>query len=263
MSEPTQNLVVVTRLEDGAVLDLRLNRPKANILDAAMMQALATELTAAAADPALKLVVIRGTGGHFSFGASVEEHKKEQAPAMLAGFHALIRQLGHLPVPVAALIEGQCLGGAFELVLVCHLLFATPGAQLGCPEIRLGVLPPVLAAVGAQRLGGALAERLLLTGASLPAAEAQQHGLLTLLEGEAPALEQLLAWYRQHLAPLSAFALRQGTRAIRQGSGLFAALDRGLADAEALYLQEILASHDGNEGIEAFLARRPAKWVNA
>ncbi len=255
--------VVATRLEGGAVLDLRLNRPKANILDAAMMTALAAELTAATDDKALKLVVIRGTGGHFSFGASVEEHRKEQAPAMLAGFHALIRQVGHFPVPIAALIEGQCLGGAFELVLVCHLLFATPGAQLACPEIRLGVLPPVPAAVGAQRLGGALAERLLLTGASLSAAEAEQRGLLTLLELATPALDQVLVWYRKNLEPLSAFALRQGTVAIRQGSGLFAALDRGLADAEALYLREILASHDGNEGIDAFLARRPAKWVNA
>ncbi len=263
MTNTAENLIVVERLEDGAVLDLRLNRPKANILDAAMMAALAAELTAAEADKDLKLVVIRGTGGHFSFGASVEEHRKEQAPAMLAGFHALIRQLGHFPVPVAALIEGQCLGGAFELVLVCHLLFATPNAQLGCPEIRLGVLPPVLAAVGAQRLGGALAERLLLTGAPLPAVQAQQHGLVTLLDAETPPLAQVLAWFRKNLQPSSAFALRQGTAAIRHGSGLFAALDRGLADAEALYLREILASHDGNEGIDAFLARRPAKWVNA
>ena len=262
MTTTAENLVGATRLEDGAVLDLRLNRPKANILDAAMMAALSAELTAAVGDKDLKLVVLRGTGGHFSFGASVEEHQKAQAPGMLAGFHALIRQLGHFPVPVAALIEGQCLGGAFEVVLVCHLLFATPNAQLGCPEIRLGVLPPVLAAVGAQRLGGALAERLLLTGASLPAAEAQQHGLLTILDGEVPPLDQVLAWYRKHLAGLSAFALRQGTKAIRQGSGLFAALDGGLAEAEALYLREILPSHDGNEGIDAFLARRPAKWVN-
>ena len=133
MTTTAENLIVVERLDDGAVLDLRLNRPKANILDAAMMAVLAAELTAAVSDKDLKLVVIRGTGGHFSFGASVEEHRKEQAPAMLAGFHALIRQLGHFPVPVAALIEGQCLGGAFELVLVCHLLFATPNAQ---PALR-------------------------------------------------------------------------------------------------------------------------------
>ena len=255
--------VLATWLEGGAVLDLQLNRPKANILDAAMMRALATALATAADERSLKLVVIRGSKGHFSFGASVEEHQAAQAPAMLAGFHALIRQIGRFPVPVAALIEGQCLGGAFEVVLVCHLLFATPGAQLACPEIRLGVLPPVLAAIGAQRLGGALAERLLLTGAPLTAPEAERHGLLTVLSAEAPPLEQVLAWYRQQLAPLSAFALRQGVRASREGSGLLAALDGGLAAAEALYLEQILPSHDGNEGIAAFLARRPAKWENA
>ena len=255
--------LVATRLEDGAVLDLRLARPKANILDAAMMAAISAALTEAETDPRLKLVILRGTGGHFSFGASVEEHTRERAAGMLAGFHALIRQIGHYPAPVAALIEGQCLGGAFEVVLVCHFLFATPNAALACPEIKLGVLPPVLAAVGAQRLGGAVAERLLLTGSVLKAAEAERLGLVTLLGSEAPALDQLLDWYRAHLGPLSAFSLRQGVQAIRRGSGLLEALGPGLDAAERQYLSQILPSHDGNEGIEAFLARRPPLWSDA
>jgi len=262
MTETTPH-VVVTRLEGGAVLDLRLARPKANILDAAMMAALSAALTQAGTDRSLKLVILRGSGGHFSFGASVEEHTRDKAAGMLAAFHALIRQIGHYPVPVAALIEGQCLGGAFEVVLVCHFLFATPNAALACPEIKLGVLPPVLAAVGAQRLGGAVAERLLLTGAALKAAEAERIGLVTLLSGDNEPIEQLLTWYRVNLQPLSAFALRQGVKAIRQGSGLIAALGAGLDAAEAQYLSEIVTSHDGNEGIEAFLARRPPAWSHA
>ncbi len=262
MTETTPQ-VVVTRLEDGAVLDLQLARPKANILDAAMMAALSAALTAAEMDANLKLVILRGSGGHFSFGASVEEHTRDRAAGMLAGFHALIRQIGHYPVPVAALIEGQCLGGAFEVVLVCHFLFATPNAALACPEIKLGVLPPVLAAVGAQRLGGIVAERLLLTGGALKAQEGEKLGLLTLLTGEGTPLEQLLAWYRGNLQPLSAFALRQGVKAIRKGSGLTAALGAGLDEAERQYLSEIVNSHDGNEGIEAFLARRPPAWSHA
>ena len=106
----------------------------------------------------LKLVVLRGAGGNFSFGASVEEHRKDQAPAMLAGFHRFIRRLSAYPVPTAALVEGNCLGGGFEVAICCHFLLATAGARFACPEIKLGVFPPVLATLGPHRFGGLVTE---------------------------------------------------------------------------------------------------------
>jgi cyclohexa-1,5-dienecarbonyl-CoA hydratase len=180
---------------------------------------------------------------------------------MLASFHGLVRELAAYPVPLAALVEGRCLGGAFEMVLCCHLIFATPSARFGCPEIKLGVFPPVLAAIGALRLGGALAERLILTGEELDAAAAERAGLVAAILGpDGDPEELLLAWYRARLRPLSAFALRQAARASRSGSGLLEALGRPLEAVERQYLGEVVASHDGNEGIEAFLARRPPVW---
>jgi cyclohexa-1,5-dienecarbonyl-CoA hydratase len=259
---PEAGRLRVDRLEDGTLLRLVLDRPKGNVLDGALMCEVATTLAAHRYDPHLRLVVIRGAGGHFSFGASVEEHRPEQAPAMLATFHGLARDLAAYPVPVAALVEGRCLGGAFELVLCCHLVFATESAVFACPEIRLGVFPPVLAAIGRLRLGGALAERLLVTGGELEARAAERAGLVTaVLEGDPE--EALLRWYRETLRPLSAFALRQATRAARLGSGLLEALAGPLHALEAQYLHEVLASHDGHEGIEAFLARRPPQWRDA
>ena len=147
-------IVNAALIEDGTLLRLELNQPKGNVLTLAMMQALSKELDAQKDNTHLRAVIVRGAGKHFSFGASVEEHKKEQAPSMLAGFHAMIRQVAAYPVPVIALVEGSCLGGSFELILACHMVFASPSAALGCPEIKLGVFPPVLAAIGAQRLGG-------------------------------------------------------------------------------------------------------------
>ncbi len=253
----------VASLEEGTVLRLLLDRPKGNVLTSEMMGELAAALEEHEARPELRLVVLRGAGGNFSYGASVEEHRKDQAPGMLAAFHRLIRQLADYPVPVAALIEGQCLGGGFELTLPCHFLFATPGARLGCPEIKLGVFPPVLAAVGAWRMGASAAERILLTGRPMSAADASRLGLLTeVFEGEGDPEEALLAWYRETLRPLSAFALRQGTRALRRASGFLDGLDGALEAAEAQYVDQVLPSHDGNEGVEAFLARRPAEWRN-
>ena len=246
--------------EEDQLLEVVLDRPKGNVLDSRMMGEISAVLDDHRKRRELKLVVLRGAGGHFSYGASIEEHRKDQAPAMLATFHRLIRRVAAFPVPVAALVEGQCLGGGFELVLVCHFVFATPDARFGCPEIKLGVFPPVLAAIGARRLGGFTAERLLLSGDPIGADQNERLGMVhRVLTGTDPRGE-LLAWFRETLKPLSAFALRQGTRALRQATGFLAELEVALEATERLYLDEVLPSHDGNEGIEAFLARRPPMW---
>lgn len=253
-------IVEASLIEDGTLLRLVLNRPKANVLTLAMMNALSETLAAQINNPHLRMIFIRGAGKHFSFGASVEEHRKEQAPSMLTGFHAMIRQVAGYPVPIAALVEGSCLGGAFELILACHFVFAAPNASLGCPEITLGVLPPVLAAIGAYRLGGPLAERLTVTGVTIDTATAEKAGLVSaVFAGDNPE-EELMEWYRKHLRPLSAFAIRQNTRVARIGSGLIAALGEPLDKIERQYVQEVLASNDGNEGITAFIERRKPVW---
>lgn len=252
--------IAVESLERGTVLRLLLNQPKANVLTGEMIAELAEALRQHREDPHLKLVVIRGAGGNFSFGASIEEHRREQVRDMLRGFHAFVCDLAAYPVPVAALVEGRCLGGAFELALCCRFVFAAPGARFGCPEIKLGVFAPVLAAIGAERLPGALAERLLLTGQEIDVPTAVAAGLVSaVFEGPDPE-PALLDWYRAHLAPLSAFALRQAAAAFRRSSGLERALHERLPAIERQYLEEVVSSHDGNEGLAAFMERRGPRW---
>ena len=145
--------------------------------------------------------------------------------------------------------------------MCCNFVFAAPGAKLGCPEVRLGVFPPVLAALGPLRLGGTLTDHLTISGGILDLDVAKSVGFLTgILDGEGDPLDQLLAWYGDNMASSSAFALRQATAAARRGSGLIKALGAPLVRLERQYVEEVLESHDGNEGIEAFLERRPAKW---
>ncbi len=250
-------------IEDGAVLRIVLDRPKANILTTAMLQEISRVLNAHAADRHLRLVFLKGAGGNFSFGASVEEHRRDRAASMLQVFHTTVRDVARFPLPVAALVEGRCLGGAFELALCCHFLFALPGARFACPEIKLGVFPPVLAAIGSRRMPGALAERLLLTGDELDAEAASTAGFATMLADNGDPEAALLEWYRRTLAPLSASALRNAVAASRRHSGLLDALADPLEAAERQYVSDVLASHDGNEGIEAFLARRAPVWTDA
>ncbi len=266
MSHPfgKPSTVLTELVEDGRVLRLVLNAPKANVLTMQMMRELRDALAEYRDRRALKMVLLRGSGSTFSYGASVSEHRRDQAPAMLAAFCDLVRDVATYPVPVAAVVEGRCLGGAFELALACHFVFASSGAVMGCPEVRLGVVPPVLAVLGPRRMAGATAERLLLTGAELDAAAADKAGLLTSLIPEGTEAEAwVLDWYRRTLAPLSALALREATLAARDGSGLIAALEGPLEAAEHRYVERLLPTHDGNEGIEAFIEKRQPQWTDA
>ena len=182
---------------------------------------------------------------------------------LLVALHTAARGLALNPVPVAALIEGRALGGALELAICCHFIFATHDARLGCPEIKLGVLPPLFAVAAPARFGGALTERLTLTGEEIDTATAEQAGWLTQrFAAGASAEDSMRAWYRQHLEPLSAFAIREATRAIRIRSPLAAALGQPLDDSERDYMERVATSHDGNEGIDAFLEKRPPRWLD-
>ncbi len=256
------SLVRSTLLEDGTLLDIQLTNGKFNILTTDVMAAVSEVLRTHMSAAHLRLVVLRGSGGNFSFGASVDEHLRDVAPDMLDRFNGFVRHIAEYPVPVAALVEGRCLGGAFEAVLACHLAFATSSAQFGCPEVRLGVFPPVLAVLGPLRLPGALSERLLLTGGTLDAHAAERAGLVAEVFEE-DAMEGLLSWYRKHLAPLSAYTLRQAVTASRAGSHVLTALQGPLDRVTEHYVDTLLDSHDGNEGIEAFIEKRPPIWTDA
>lgn len=250
-------------LEDGRLLAITLSRPKANILDAEMMAAIEKELIDRAGDKHLRGVILRGKGGNFSFGASVPEHRKENVRDMLATFHRFTRTVASFPAPIIALVEGRCLGGAFELALACHVVLATDTAVFACPEIKLGVIPPVLSVIGHMRLGGALAERMLITGSEIGATEAHACGFVTELVPSLDPFAAARAWWTKHLAPLSAHSLREAVFAARRGSGMLAQLGAPLEAAEQRYIEKLVSSADGNEGIEAFLEKRAPVWEDA
>ena len=250
--------------EDGALLRVVFERDGGNVLTGALMRQLDAVLEEHESARHLKLVTLEGHGKHFSFGASVEEHQKEQAAQMLATFHGLIRRLASYPVATAAVVRGRCLGGAFELVLACRFVFASEGSIFACPEIKLGVFPPVLAALGPARLGQSWTERLALTGCELDARTAEQLGFATsIAPAGVDAFDHAREWYGRSLKELGAFSLRQATEALQRGSKLREAVGETLASIERLYLERLLQSHDGNAGIEAFMNKQKPEWSDA
>ena len=241
---------------DGALLRVRLARPKANIVDAAMIAALASAFDEYRATRTLRGVVLDAEGPHFSFGASVEEHLPDRCAAMLASLHALLVSMLEFPVPILVAVHGQCLGGGLELALACGPIFAAPDAQLGQPEIRLGVFAPAASVLLPYRVNQPAAEDLLLSGRSISGEHARTIGLVHTVAVDPAAAA--LAYFDEHLALRSAAALACALAAAR--GTLVADVRRRLASVERLYLDRLMTTRDANEGLAAFLAKRAPKW---
>ena len=241
---------------DGALLRLRLARPKANLIDAAMIAALSAAFAEYRDNPGLLAALVDHEGPHFSFGASVEEHLPGACEQMLAGLHALLGDMLEWPRPILMCVRGQCLGGGLEFALAGNLLFAAPEAQFGQPEMKLGVFAPAASVLLPLRIGQARAEDLLYSGRSIDASTALAWGLANEV-AEDPAAAAA-AYFGEHLAPKSAAALAHAVRAAREP---FADLARArLDDVEALYLEELMATRDAREGLAAFMEKRAPKW---
>ena len=249
------NEFVRLAVADG-VARLTLDRPPLNVITIAVMLELQAALDALAHEPGLHALVIQGAGRAFSAGVDVGEHLGETYEPMLAEFHAVFERLAALAVPTVAVVHGRAQGGGCELAAFCDFVLAANTAELGFPEIRLGVFPPVAAAVLPQWLGARTMLRLVLTGELISAAEALALGLASQVVPESEldtATEVLLA----RLRGLSAAALRATRRAMWAAEGGWRAR---LARAEAIYRDELMATHDATEGLRAFLEKREAAW---
>lgn len=243
---------------NGKLLRLRLDRPKANIVNAEMISALDKALAEHLENPAINAVLLDAEGPHFCFGASVEEHLPDQCAAMLRAIHGLILRIAESPVPVLVAIRGQCLGGGLELALAAHLIFVTPDANLAQPEINLGILAPAASCLLPRRVGRAAAEDMLISGRGISGDEAREIGLANFV-AEDPQ-RAALDYFDSHLAKKSSSSLRYAVRAARLGFG--ESLRAQIEAVENLYLNELMSSRDAVEGLVSFIEKRPAKWEN-
>lgn len=242
---------------DGAVHTITLDKAPGNVIDIALCGQLRHAIAAAAEAEVGKALVLRGAGKHFSFGASVEEHLPDKAPEMLAALGGVIRDLIGFPYPTIAGVQGSCLGGGLELVLACGIVIAEESAILASPEIQLGVLAPAATAL----LSARSAEDVLLTGRSLTADEALRMGIVNAIATDGDLDAVIDGFVNEHFVPRSALSLRLATRAVRERRQK--EIERRLDEAERVYLEDLLPTHDGVEGIKAFLEKRPPEWRNA
>ena len=248
----------VLSADHGPVRTLTVNRPdKLNALNAATLDALLAAFDAAAAEPAVRAVVLTGTGPKaFVAGADIAEMSALR-PAEARDFslrgQRLMRRIETLPKPVLAKVNGFALGGGLELAMACHLRIAADTAKVGQPEIGLGLIPGF---GGTQRLlrlaGRAATLELCLLGAPIDAARAQQLGIVNRVTpaAELDAETDKLATQLANAAPL---ALRGILDAVNVGGEC--GIEEGL-QYETAQFGLVFSTEDMREGTGAFLHKR-------
>ncbi len=241
---------------DGRLLRIRLARPKGNIVDIEMIEALQAILLEQRANNQLLGAIFDHEGPHFGFGASIPEHLPAQVDELVTKLHRVIKDLLAFPVPLVMLVRGQCVGGSLELVLAAHLIFASPDAMLGQPEVRLGTMAPVGSCLLPERIGRAQAEDLLLSGRSVTAEEARRLGLVNEVVADVEAAA--LTYFDTYLAGHSPNSLRCAVKAVRRA--MLARVVPELDAVEAIYLKEMIKHPDPEEGLRAFMEKRKPVW---
>ena len=253
---------VVLCEREGRVAILTIHRPdKLNALSEQVRVELLEELARIETDADVGVVVITGSGEKsFIAGADIAEFAGrtpfDQRHAMRSP--RIFDVMASFPKPVIAMINGFCLGGGCELAMSCDLRIASDRARFGQPEINLGLIP---GGGGTQRLprlvGTGQAMRLILTGDMIPAAEAKEIGLVDQVvpheELRAKTLE-----LAQKIAAKSPLTLKVAKEAVRASERL--AIEEGILYERDLFCL-CFSSADKEEGVAAFLAKRPAAWT--
>ena len=251
------NVVLETR---GRVLVITINRPAVrNAVDLATATEVAQALDRLDAEPALRVGVLTGAGGHFSTGMDLKAYVRGERPEVPGrGLAGLTRTPPK--APLIAAVEGYALAGGFELVLACDLVIASETATFGLPEVSRGL---IAGSGGLLRLAAvlprAVAMQLALTAQTMTAIEAQRWGLVNevVTEGQALAASLELA---ERIASGPPLAMRCTKELISNSPGWTSSEAWRRQDE---LLAEVLAGDEAREGAAAFAERRPPEWGGA
>jgi methylglutaconyl-CoA hydratase len=251
---------------DGPVARVTMNRPKLhNAFDEILIAVLTRALAELGDDASVRVVVLTGAGKSFSAGADLNWMRRASAydearnRADARTLEAMLRTLDELPKPTVALVNGLAIGGGVGLVAACDVAVASTAAAFATSEVRFGILPAVISPFVVRAIGGRQARRYFLTAEHFGAEEARRIGLVHEV-AEPDALEARVGEVVGELLKGGPEALREAKRLVR----LVEAMPQGgslLAEATVGVIAERRASDEGREGINAFLEKRPAGWL--
>jgi enoyl-CoA hydratase len=251
---------------DGAIAIVTIDHPPVNALSAPLLEELEAEIDALDADEGVRAIVLKGAGDRaFVAGADISEFpslreaaREAQESGSARGIQRLGARMDAARTPFVAAIHGFCLGGGLELAMCCDIRVASEDAQLGQPEIKLGLIP---GGGGTQRLprlvGIGRALLLNLTGDFIDARTAYDWGLVEKVVPRAELEDTALGIARTiaERSPVAVGVLRELARTTRD-----LPLEEGLR-READGFRRCLESEDGAEGVAAFLEKRQPSFT--
>jgi enoyl-CoA hydratase/carnithine racemase len=246
---------VVLAERDGAVGIARLNRPDArNALSADVMQALAEICEGWDADPEVRCIVVAGGDEYFAAGADIKGMRERSfQDALVSPTASFWPRMAGIRTPMIAAVSGYALGGGCELALLCDMIVASETAELGQPEIMLGIIP---GGGGTQRLARVLGKQrameLVLTGRRINAEDAYAFGLVNQVAKKKEWLDKAVE-LAQVIARRPPIATRLGKQAVLAADEM--ALSAGL-DHERRLFEIAMATEDRVEGMTAFIEKR-------
>ena len=256
----------VITIDRGAVTTVTLNRPDVrNAFNEQMIGELTQFATTVPADGSVRVVVLRGAGPVFSAGADVQwmgqmlgySHEENLADASRAA--RMLLALDSMPVPLVGRIHGAALGGGSGLAAVCDVVIAADDALFGFTEVVLGILPAMISPYVTRKIGMSAARELCLTGARFSAARAKEIGLVHAVVSAAE-LDGAVDTQVNLFLKAAPSAIAATKRLLSEVTG------RRPADVLALTAENIArqrVSAEGQEGLRAFLDKRPASWVTS
>ena len=244
--------------KDGPLAIVTLTNPPLNVLHPQMAAELEACFTGLATDPEVVVAILTGQGERaFCAGFDIKEFPNLMAPGgaerLTRALHASLGKIAHLGKPTIAAVNGLALGGGLELSMACDIRIVAANAQMGQPEIKLGLFP---GAGGTQRLprlvGAGIAKELMYVGDPIGAEEAYRIGLANKV---VPTGEALAAARQMGLtiAGMAGVALRYIQEAVNRG--LDTTLEAGL-QIEADLFAKVFQTEDVREGVEAFINKR-------
>jgi cyclohexa-1,5-dienecarbonyl-CoA hydratase len=245
--------------ESPGRIDLYLRRPPLNILNIEMMNEINRALKAVIPRTDLRALVIRSEEKAFSAGVDVGEHSADKVNEMMSAFGGMFRLLDQVKGITVALVKGAALGGGCELATYCDIILAADKAKFGQPEITVGVYAPVAVAVFPRLVGRHRALELLISGDVILGEEAQRIGLVNRVF-PIDQFDQGAEEFLTKIVIKSASVIALTKQVIDRGLSL--GVPAAVKNAEEVYLKELMELRDSQEGISAFLEKRPPKWEN-
>jgi 2-(1,2-epoxy-1,2-dihydrophenyl)acetyl-CoA isomerase len=250
---------------DGAAATLTLNRPEArNAFDKALVADLNAALAEVAEDAEVRAVVLTGAGRSFSAGADLKagfdptpEGHPDVQTALRTGYHPIIEAIRTMPKPVVAAVNGAAAGIGCSMALACDLVLAGESAFFLLAFVNIGLVADGGSSlVIPERAGFARAAEMALLGERIPAAKALEWGLVNRVVGDA----ELADHARELAARLAQGPTRSYAGTKRQLNAWLYGRMREQLELEASIQQELAATHDFAEGVQAFVEKRPPRF---